>query len=102
MYQDSFLISGIMCSGGCGSVIKQCLNQSLESCKQEGIVSKQAQLILDAQPESLGMHRIYITIEDNDQLDKTELSKRFKAAICAEEFEIMVSSPTPENTPAKK
>ncbi len=91
-----------MCSGSCGSAIRQCLNECLESYKQEGIVSKQAQLILDAEPESLGLHRIYITIENNNHLDKTELSKKFKAAICAEGFEIMEHSHTPENTPAKK
>ena len=34
-FQDSFLVSGIMCFGGCGVNIDSALNDCLDECKQE-------------------------------------------------------------------
>lgn len=66
IFQDSFLVSGIMCHQGCGLSIQNSLN-NLEDIKKDGLIPKDAQLIIDAEPQTLGIHRLFILIESNDQ-----------------------------------
>lgn len=66
IFQDSFLVSGIMCHQGCGSSIQSSLN-NVEDLKKNGLIPKDAQLIIDAEPQTLGIHRLFILIESNDQ-----------------------------------
>ena len=83
IFQDSFLISGIMCHAGCGFLIQDCLDDCLIECKKELLLPNDAQLHLDAEPQALGIHRLLITVESNKKHPNhaTNLSNKFKICI---------------------
>jgi Cu+-exporting ATPase len=66
LFQNSLLISGIMCHKGCGVTIEGALKQCLVECKKDALLPPNAQLIIDAEPQSLGIHRLFITIESDE------------------------------------
>lgn len=63
IFQDTFLVSGIMCHQGCGASIERALLACLQSCKKKGLLPNDAQLVMDAEPQAFGIHRLWITIE---------------------------------------
>lgn len=94
-FQDSFLVSGIMCFQGCGATIQRGLDNCLGKYKKEGLVSANAQLVMDAEPQALGIHRLFITIttegqefNQNDRF-KEQVSARFKKSVDSLGFEVI-------------
>ncbi|MDI9818157.1 MULTISPECIES: HAD-IC family P-type ATPase [unclassified Legionella] len=104
IHQDSFLISGIMCFQGCGTSIQSLLDNCVNDCIKESLLPKDARLIMDAEPNGLGIHRLFLTIEgeeDNFVPPKdwhTIISARFKENIG---FEI-VNEQEDKNFPSNK
>ncbi len=101
IFQDSFLVSGIMCHTGCGNTIQSLLNNCLDECKEANVLPENAQLIMDAEPQTFGIHRLFITIEGNDQelnqddASRTQLTTRFKESLSSV-FDLVDNHP---NTP---
>ncbi len=95
IFQDSFLISGIMCHAGCGYIIQDCLNECLVECKKELLLPDSAQLSLYAEPEALGVHLFTLTIESDtqeykltDEQNQLILAKLKKSIILYPQFQI--------------
>lgn len=65
IFQSTFAVAGIMCHQGCGNTIHSLLND-LEPFKQKKLLPQDAQLIIDAEPQTLGIHRLIITIESEN------------------------------------
>jgi Cu+-exporting ATPase len=92
IFQDSFLVSGIMCYDGCGATIQGALNNCLIQCQQENLLPSQTQLIIDAEPQALGVHRLFITIESTEpSLNKSNelIALHFKDSINSIGFEVI-------------
>lgn len=68
IFQKSFLISGIMCFGGCGSKIQELLDAFIEDCKKDPKkpLPADARLIVDTEPFGLGDHFLVLSIESDD------------------------------------
>lgn len=62
IYEGTFLIADIMCYHGCGSSIYG-LHDQIAYLKKQKLVPDDAQLIMDAEPQGLGVHRLLIQIE---------------------------------------
>lgn len=94
IFQDSFLISGIMCYQGCGATIQSGCTTGLKKCKQKQLLPQSAQLVMDADPQALGVHRIYVTVTDDaptanqDKYDEIAIAAQFKESVSATGFEI--------------
>jgi|GEM_PF-1988384 len=71
IFQDSYLVSGIMCHQGCGATIKTSLND-LEELKQRQLLPADAELIIDAEPQGLGIHRLLLQIESAETSTNTK------------------------------
>ena len=98
IFQDSFLVSGIMCYDGCGASIQRLLRAFLEDLKKTQVLPKDATLLLDAEPQSLGIHRIYITVESEAAFEQTNLlSMQFKDKINDSGFEVIDGIQTKKN-----
>lgn len=72
IFNDSFLVSDVMCFSGCGATIAGNLAEYLEQCKINHRLPQNAQLIMDAEPQTFGIHRLFITVEsdtDDFQVD---------------------------------
>ena len=95
IFQDSFLVSGIMCYDGCAATIRGCLNEYFNKCQQENLLPENAQLIMDAEPQALGIHRLFITIESNAtfNLDDDRIATQFKNSINSIGFEVINNNP---------
>ncbi|MCL9685201.1 HAD-IC family P-type ATPase [Legionella maioricensis] len=107
IFQDSFLVSGIMCHAGCGNTIQSLLNNCLDECKESEMLPENAQLIMDAEPQALGVHRLFITIEGNEhrfnqgETSRTQLLTRLKASLSSS-FDLIDNHPdTPTNDSTK-
>lgn len=94
IFQDSFLVSGIMCYQGCGNIIKNVLSD-LAEFKQQHLLPEDAQLIIDAEPQDLGIHRLFIMIESEEQLFNQDesyrnlLSVKFKEILDSIGYEVI-------------
>lgn len=94
IFQDSFLVLGIMCHQGCGARIQHDLGD-LSELKRKHLLPNDAQLTIDAEPQALGVHRLILMIEIGDRSfslqehAKTELSKQFKERIEAAGHEVI-------------
>lgn len=102
MYQDSFLVSNIMCAGTCLPAIDCCLKQCFKTCQENKLLSPQAELFINAEVDRLGFHQILITITGDESCDKNKLSIGFKAALCGAEFSIVDKDHTPEESTSSK
>jgi Cu+-exporting ATPase len=94
IFQDSFLVSGIMCHQECGTTVRNSLS-NIETLKARGLLPTDAQLTFDAEPQALGVHRIFISITSNDVTEfnqQVALSEAFKAKIDDVGFEIIDNS----------
>ena len=63
IFEQSFLISGIMCFEGCGRFIDGALQGYLTECKGRNTLPADAMLRMDAEPAGLGIHQLTISIE---------------------------------------
>lgn len=63
VFQESFLVSGIMCFDGCGITIDSLLQSYISECIEKKILPSDARLIIDAEPNGLGIHKLIISIE---------------------------------------
>ncbi len=87
IFQDSFSVVGIMCHSedGCGVMIQTALNSCLDEYKAANPNFPQdAQLNIDAEPQSLGIHRLFIQIEGEGRgtnVNQDELSDKIKASL---------------------
>ncbi len=63
IFQESFLVSGIMCFDGCGNTIQRFLHCCISDSIEKKILPSDAQLIVDAEPHGLGIHKLIISIE---------------------------------------
>ncbi|MFI4962234.1 MAG: HAD-IC family P-type ATPase [Legionellales bacterium] len=93
-FQDSFLISGIMCFQGCGQSIHRGLIEVLEREQKAHRIPLTSRLIMDAEPQHLGVHRIFIRLEcEESEFEQitTEhaLSTAFKEGIIELGFDVM-------------
>jgi Cu+-exporting ATPase len=104
IFQDSFLVSGIMCHVGCGNDIQNLFNNCLSEFKDSEILPKNAQLIMDAEPQALGIHRLYLTIEgredqvNQNEATKTQIFTRLKASLPSHIQPLDDLSTTPSNS----
>lgn len=94
IFQDSFLISGIMCYVGCGATIQSGCAKGLQECIKKELLPLSAQLVMDAEPQALGVHRIYITVTEDsptrsqDKYDDIAIAAQFKNSVSATGFDI--------------
>ncbi len=63
IFQESLLVTGIMCFEGCGNTIQASLRFCIDECIEKKILPSDAQLIVDAEPNGLGIHKLIISIE---------------------------------------
>ncbi|KTD61543.1 heavy metal translocating P-type ATPase [Legionella spiritensis] len=83
VFQNSFLVSGIMCHKGCGATIRVSLDNTLDELKEQGFLPRDAQLVVDAEPQALGIHRLILLVESEDDkfdyigINKKHLATRF-------------------------
>ncbi len=66
IYKESFLVPGIMCDV-CGSNVENTLQ--LNEFKKNNHLPEDAKIIIDSEPEALGIHRILIFIESEQNKD---------------------------------
>ena len=94
IFQDSFLVSGIMCHAetGCGAAIQASFIACLNECKIENLLPPDAEISIDAEPQTLGVHRLYIKVRSEtltDSINIDALSTRFKDSLA---FDILNNS----------
>lgn len=68
IFDHSFLVSGIMCYEGCGNTVRNCLENAFDDIKKKYQFPNNAQLTIDAEPASLGIHRLFVTIAIDEPL----------------------------------
>ncbi|TAL63549.1 MAG: HAD family hydrolase, partial [Legionella sp.] len=94
IYKDTFLISGIMCYQGCGKTI-QAITSDLQAFKDQKILPNDANLIIDAEPQSFGVHKLIVTVQSDSVDFKTnglKTRKLFKEQIESAAFTIIDES----------
>ncbi|MBA2650830.1 MAG: cation-translocating P-type ATPase [Tatlockia sp.] len=102
VFQDSYLVSGIMCFKSCGNTVQHFLTNCFEDYKEENFLPKDAQLIIDAEP-SFGLQRLFLTVQSGDKnFDYPEefhnlLNTRFK-----ENLELIEKNVHPEGVRANE
>ncbi len=70
-----------MCFDGCGNKIQRLLRTCIETCREQGILPADAELIVDAEPASLGIHQLTVSIES--EMDDFIPIKNFHAILSA-------------------
>lgn len=94
IFQCSFLVAGIMCHEGCGVSI-QTLLTDLDDLKKRNLLPHDAQLTLDAEPQSLGIHRLFLQIEseitdfDKPQDTDTPIYNQLKVQLEEAGFDVL-------------
>ncbi|MGC1182137.1 HAD-IC family P-type ATPase [Legionella sp.] len=108
IFQDSFLVSGIMCFTGCGATIQNEFNRHFQTYKRKNHLPEDMQLIMDAEPQALGIHRLFITITTNEEeLNQYEhhaqsFSTLFKKCIASIGFKVIKNCDEEKNDSYKK
>ncbi len=93
VYEDSFLVSGIMCFGGCGYNIETSIREYLE------IRFPKAKIYISSGPMPYGMHKYVVEIQAAEQIPITNLTIDIKKVIIAadpERFTIVDENPHSE------
>ena len=72
-----------MCFDGCGATIQGLLSSCIKDCIEKKILPKDARLIVDAEPNGLGIHKLIISIESeqDDFVTKEHLHSTLSAKI---------------------
>lgn len=102
IFQDSFLVSGIMCYQGCGTMIETYFS-GLDEFKAQHLLPDDAVLAIHAEPETVGIHRLTVMIESDVDDFKPDVQR--DAAITAKFKEKLVDIGKPtidENTDASE
>ena len=101
IFQDSVLVSGIMCHQYCGSHLRDSLSK-LDDLKSNGLLPADAEITIDAEPQAFGIHRIFITIISNETTPnrQQELAAAFKNKLSG--FDIIDDAPTTQNNKKNK
>lgn len=86
IFHDSFLVAGIMChrESGCGAIIQTSLTTCLDECIAENLLPQDAQISIDAEPQTLGVHRLFIKIRSETlppNLNSDSIATRFKDSL---------------------
>ena len=101
IFQDSFLVSGIMCHQYCGSHVRDSLSK-LDDLKSNSLLPADAEITIDAEPQAFGIHRIFITIVSDETTPnrQQELAAAFKNKLSG--FDIIDDAPTTQNNKKNK
>ncbi len=89
IFQDSFLLAGIMCHTGCGAHIQQMLNKIMAH-KTEHHLPQDAELIIDSEPNTLGIHQLFVTIISDEH--DTPFVKNHSEALSSEIRQLLESA----------
>ena len=97
IFQDSFLVSGIMCHQYCGSHVRDSLSK-LDDLKSNSLLPADAEITIDAEPQAFGIHRIFITIVSDETTAnrQKELAAAFRGKLGG--FEIVDDVSTTQTT----
>lgn len=93
VYQETILVSGMMCLDGCGVIVENQLREAVEKKNLPNL-----RVYVFAEPLNSGIQKIVVTIYDDDnnpsldQKAKQELSKSFRVAIEEASFSICEDS----------
>lgn len=79
IFEDSFLISGIMCHDGCGKSLEKSLKKCLKDLKRKSKVPQKAQLTIHSKPQGFGLHQFILTIESKEQRDEVDEAYIYQA-----------------------
>lgn len=96
-------MAGIMCHEQCGSTIHSLLTCFLQDCKDKKWLPEDAELIIDAEPMSLGVHRLLVKVvieTKTDSLDdslKNKIASELRESIGFEVLDNMDESPKKSN-----
>ena len=93
------LVSGIMCYNGCGKTIEKSLN--LDEFKQQKLLTPNAQILIDAEPQTLGIHRLTLRILDEEPCDENVQKKIVSSLIerlHSKEFTVLTEGFTQRKT----
>ncbi|MDP3561122.1 MAG: HAD family hydrolase [Legionellaceae bacterium] len=83
IFQETLLVSGIMCLNACGGTVHRALNDLIK-IKNANLLPHDAQISIDAEPQSLGVHRLFIIIESHEHsfsIDKQKIINKFKESL---------------------
>lgn len=83
IYQDSFLVSGIMCHSGCGSTIRFSL-ANLNSSEENALLPDDAELTINADPQGLGLYRLsirYCSADQYFQINKKKIGEAVRSRL---------------------
>lgn len=83
LFQESFLISGVMCLQKCGTFLHDQLNTCVMNLINEKILPEDAELIVDAEPYGLGLHQLTVSIvsSENHPANSALISSAIKKGI---------------------
>lgn len=93
IFQDAFLVAGIMCHGGCGNRLELAVEDVVDQLKVERILSADCHLQLDAAPAAPGIQQLYLALEGDESPglspESVERIKRaFRLALTEADFEV--------------
>lgn len=84
-FQDSLMVSGIMCFDSCGNAIQNLLNQYVSKCIKTNILPEDATVTIDAEPCGLGIHRLIIAFKTSTDTNiytaDPKMQEKFSAGI---------------------
>ncbi|MDP1601885.1 MAG: HAD-IC family P-type ATPase [Legionella sp.] len=92
IFQDTFLVSGIMCHTGCGATIENALSDSIKDLKKKNLLPPDATLNIDAEPHTVGIQRLIMIIESNEenyQENSNILAKHFREVPTSFGYEVI-------------
>lgn len=105
IFEDSLHVAGIMCFNGCSVTIRNLLDDSIDEAKKNKLLPDDAELMLDAEPQSLGVHRLFFTIEsESDDVPAENLQfvfDKFKNILNSCDYTVIDDSETDKNDKTK-
>lgn len=67
IFNESLLVSGIMCFDGCGNLVKGFISDYIQECTDNNKLPHDAELSLYAEPHGIGIHRLFISIHSQQE-----------------------------------
>jgi len=92
-YEDSFLVSGIMCFDGCGQTIENSIRNYLKK------LFPNATIYISSDPMPYGMHKYTVAIHSSEPIDTPDLTTNIKTAVYDSGFEIFDNTYTYDKSP---
>lgn len=90
-FQESFSVANMMCYAGCGVSVHELITEAIQQLKKEKVLHEDAKETIDSEPQTLGIHRLIVTIHSNKAIDKNQhniILQRLKQAITDGGFEV--------------